>query len=114
MSCNDNSVNVGQLVPGNPKGPASSYMPGFQIILNFDGGAALNNLMLPNHGNILTIKILILLPGETSHIPYMGGQVGHMVFCTVSFSLPEVYIFTIIITGMFLSYVCICKSIRCT
>lgn len=75
MSCNDRRVDVNQLLPGHPDGPVKSVLDGFQITINFLGGAALNKILLPTHDNIMSVKILILLTGETNHIPYMGGQV---------------------------------------
>ncbi|WAQ93605.1 TSP1-like protein [Mya arenaria] len=74
IECNDRTLDVSQLVPGNSNGPAKSYANGLMITLNFDGGAAMDKLELPTHTNIHSIKILILLPGEINHIPFNGGQ----------------------------------------
>lgn len=67
-------------MPGNPAGAARSYVASLRISINFNGGAALQKLALPTHTNILSIQILILLPGENNHIPYMGGMVSKLVF----------------------------------
>lgn len=75
MRSNDRSIDVDKFMVNSPKGPAKSFMTNLEIIINFDGGAALDTLDLPTHLNILTIKIMIMLPGETSAIPYMGGMV---------------------------------------
>jgi len=77
MKTNDKSLDVSQLMPGHPSGPAKSYLSGLQITINFDGGAALDKCQLPTHTNIISIKILVMLPGEIEPIPMNGGQVRY-------------------------------------
>ena len=75
VSCSDPSISSDMLLPNNPRGPAKSMVDNLKITVSFNGGAAMNSISLPTHDNILTIKILILLPGEANPVEYMGGLV---------------------------------------
>jgi hypothetical protein len=75
LETNDDSLDIEQLLPGRTKGPAKSYLSHLRITIKFSGGAALDKLAMPTHSNILKIQIMIMLPGETNLIPYMGGMV---------------------------------------